>query len=136
MPRQTSALSQSAAPIAREIYRLMVERGFNQKSLAIAAGLSETYCRDLFIGKSRNPKSEHLQRLADVLGVSVSQLMNLEPASPAQNVQKPADVISFRPSEVLLVQSWRILDDGAKNHILNEIARLMPTPRRRKGDNI
>lgn len=114
----------------------MVERGFNQKSLALAAGLSETYCRDLFIGKSLNPKSEHLQRLADVLGTSLSQLMGSEPASPAQDVQKPADVLGFRPSEVLLVQSWRILDDDAKNHVLNEIGRLMPTPRRRKGDNI
>ncbi len=135
MPKQ-AALSPSATPIAREIYRLMVEQGFNQKSLALAAGLSETYCRDLFVGKSRNPKTEHLQRLADVLGVSLSQLMGSEPASPAQDVHKPADVLSFRPSEVLLVQSWRILDDDAKNHILNEIGRLMPTPRRRKGDNI
>ncbi len=65
--------------IAREVERRMLALEMNQKHLARAAGLNETYVRDILKGKSRNPKHEHLAKLADALGCTLNDLL---PPSP------------------------------------------------------
>ena len=49
--------------------------GFNQKSLARAAGLNQTAVRDILIGKSRHPRHDTLEKLAASLECSVIDLL-------------------------------------------------------------
>jgi phage repressor protein C with HTH and peptisase S24 domain len=60
---------------AKEVERRMLLLGMQQKHLARAAGLNETYVRDLIKGKSKNPRGEHLAKLAEALGCTVGDLM-------------------------------------------------------------
>lgn len=59
--------------------RLMKERGFTQKSLALAADLGDTAVRDILKGKSKNPTGKTLNALAATLGVDVAQLFGAPP---------------------------------------------------------
>jgi len=137
MPR-TPSLSPDATPIAREIYRRMVEKGFTQKTLADAAGVNATYCRDPFAGRSRNPKTDQINAIAKALDCTLEALQ-----SPSAGGQKAVqDVIDFtgllplRPSEIPLLKLWRILGEPARNRIMSEMADLVPVIPRRKADNI
>ena len=51
--------------LADEIRRRMEAGGFNQKSLSHAAGLNETAVRDILIGKSRHPRHDTVQKIAN-----------------------------------------------------------------------
>ncbi len=64
-----------ASRLAREIRRRMEAGGFNQKSLARAAGLNQTAVRDILIGKSRHPRHDTLEKLAASLECSVIDLL-------------------------------------------------------------
>ncbi|MFT8484278.1 MAG: helix-turn-helix domain-containing protein [Gluconobacter cerinus] len=61
--------------IAKELKRRMDEKGFKQKSLAIAADLNDTYVRDILKGKSKNPEASKLARIAQVLGCTSDDLL-------------------------------------------------------------
>ena len=52
----------------------MVAAGYNQKSLARAAGLNETAVRDILKARSKNPRIDTLDALARTLGCSVATL--------------------------------------------------------------
>lgn len=68
-------IQEAGTYIAREIERRMVALEMNQKHLARAAGLNETYVRDILKGKSKNPKHEQLAKLADALGCTLNDLL-------------------------------------------------------------
>ena len=137
MPK-TPSLSPDAIPIAREIYRRMVEMGFNQKSLSNAAGLGDTYCRDLFAGRSRNPKTDQLQALAKALDCTVEELQNPGDVrqAPAENVVKLPSPFQLRPSEIPILKVWRILDKPDQDRVFNEMLDLVDAASARKSDNI
>jgi transcriptional regulator with XRE-family HTH domain len=61
--------------IRDELRRRMVAMGYNQKSLARAAQLNETAVRDILKGRSRNPRVDTLQAIAEVLGCTVNDLI-------------------------------------------------------------
>lgn len=65
----------TVSSLATELHRRMKKEGFNQKSLATAAGLNETYVRDILKGKSKNPEAGRLSRIAAVLGCSITDLL-------------------------------------------------------------
>jgi phage repressor protein C with HTH and peptisase S24 domain len=76
--------------LASNIARRMTAAGFNQKSLARAAGLNETGIRDILIGRSRNPRVDTLGKIAKALGCTVAELAEAAGAGggePAPNVQ-------------------------------------------------
>jgi hypothetical protein len=131
-------ISPDASPVAHEIYRRMVECGYNQRSLSLAAGLGATYIRDLFVGASQNPKSEQLYRVARTLGCSVEELT--APGGDASE-QQSDNVVEFsnlgqlRGSEPALIRMWRLLGDGAKMRALDYIASLIEPGGNRKSDN-
>lgn len=77
------------AMVAR-IEARMRELGLTPKSLARAAGLSETYVRDLREGRSTNPRASHLLKLATALGVSLGELVEGEPRGFAERPTAPA----------------------------------------------
>ncbi|MBM3482891.1 MAG: helix-turn-helix transcriptional regulator [Alphaproteobacteria bacterium] len=70
--------------LVRELERRMQAAGLNQKSLALKAGLNETAVRDIRIGRSRNPRTDTLKRLATALGVSVGVLSGHTPVAAAR----------------------------------------------------
>ena len=61
--------------LASEIRRRMEAGGFNQKSLARAAGLNETAVRDILIGKSRHPRHDTVQKIASALDCTAAKLI-------------------------------------------------------------
>ncbi len=89
-----------ASQLAREIRRRMAASGFNQKSLARAAGLNETAVRDILIGKSRHPRHDTVQKLAASLGCPVMAL--LEPGS-GHDAAAPAD-----DGELVFVSTYEV----------------------------
>ncbi len=89
-----------ASQLAREIRRRMAASGFNQKSLARAAGLNETAVRDILIGKSRHPRHDTVQKLAASLGCPVMAL--LEPGS-GHDAAAPADA-----GELVFVSTYEV----------------------------
>lgn len=62
-------------PVIKNLQTLMEKRGFNQRRLALAAGLNETAVRDMFVGKSDDPRFGTIVKLAAVLGCSVESFL-------------------------------------------------------------
>lgn len=62
----------------------MATQGMKQKHLARAAGLNETYVRDLLTGRSRNPRHQHLAKLADALDTTIEDLMSADGARASE----------------------------------------------------
>lgn len=54
---------------------LMTKRGLNPKSLSKAAGLNETYVRDILIEKMKMPGMDKLAKLCKALEVMPHELM-------------------------------------------------------------
>lgn len=77
LPRKAQPWERSHMPthVALEIERRMNAAEMNAKQLARAAGLNETYVRDILKGRSRNPKHEQLAKLADALDATVNDLL-------------------------------------------------------------
>ncbi len=92
-----------ATRLAGEIRRRMEAGGFNQKALARAAGLNQTAVRDILIGKSRRPRHDTLQKLAQALACSLMDLVEpgaAAPAAPAAMASRPRldDEFAFIPA--------------------------------------
>lgn len=67
------------SPTVREIWRRMHDRHMTQRMLALKAGLNESYVRDLFRGKSRNPNPDALRALAGALQCDPIDLLEPPP---------------------------------------------------------
>ncbi|MFP6740511.1 MAG: S24 family peptidase [Alphaproteobacteria bacterium] len=86
-----------ASELAREIRRRMEAGGFNQKSLARAAGLNETAVRDILIGKSQHPRHDTVQKIAGSLECSVIDL--IEPGTtPSATMARYEEDLDFVPT--------------------------------------
>lgn len=107
-------LSPEASPIARAIFERMREHGLSQKALALRAGLNEGYVRDLFRGKSTNPRQAHLAKIAGVLGCSILDL--IDPGATREE-PKRGEVVN-KPDELAFLNFYRILSlDGRRKAI-------------------
>lgn len=62
---------------------VMEERGLEPKPLSLAAGLNETYLRDV-VKRGADPTIGKLTQLADYLGLPVGYFFNEEPLQPKQ----------------------------------------------------
>lgn len=104
-------ISDHASPVAHEVYRRMLAAGLNQKSLAVRAGLNETYVRDLFKARSLNPQASQLARLAVALDCELSDLTN-----PGRLSDRPKCGDRIKDGdELALVKFWRgLTDDGRR----------------------
>ena len=91
--------SHTMSTIQDTLRALMEPRGFNQKSLAVAAGLNETAVRDILKGKSKNPTGRTLNALAGALGVDVADLMGAG-AAPPPATPLPDGAVPFAPVTV------------------------------------
>ncbi len=84
--------------LADEIRARMEAGGFNQKSLARAAGLNETAVRDILIGKSRHPRHDTVQKIATALDCTAAQLIEPDSAPRAGDRGAYADELVFVPT--------------------------------------
>jgi DNA-binding Xre family transcriptional regulator len=66
--------------IRDNIERLMVDRGYNMKTLSLTAGLNETAVRDILKGRVSHPTYETLRKVAKVLDCSVNEIVGVVPA--------------------------------------------------------
>lgn len=107
--------------IGREIQRRMQEAGLSYQELTRAAGLSRTYVFDLISGRSgRSPRSDHLYRIAQVLGCQMEDL--LKPSLVGDEVaaieeQQPRQVIEAT-DELAILGIWRALSPEGKLRLM------------------
>lgn len=114
-------LSMDAGPVAREIYRRMASMGLGQKALALKAGLNETYVRDLYQGKSKNPKNQQLSKIAKVLGCTLNDLTNPRGAEDIEESEKAAQ----SSEEIALLRVWRRASPTGRDRITEAIEQAM-----------
>lgn len=55
------------------VRKIRLEKGFSQEMLADLSGLHRTYMSDVELGK-RNVSLENIDRIANALGVSISEI--------------------------------------------------------------
>lgn len=124
-------LSPQATPVAGQIYRRMLDSGHTPTSLSVAAGLGKTYVREIFIGKSKNPKTEQLSRIAKVLGCKLEDLTSLAiQDTRLDEFIDAVNVIPLRPREATLVQIYRALDDASRERLIDFGAGLLTSKKR------
>ena len=99
----------------------MLAKGFGQKALALAADVNETYVRDLFKGKSKNPKNDQLSKIAKALGCTLSDLTDPRRAEDIQESEK----IAQSPEEVELLRIWRRAAPTGRARIIDAIEAAM-----------
>lgn len=76
--------------IATNLQAIIEARGTNASALAKAAGLPHTAASDIIKGKSRNPTMRVLTRLADALGVTVTEITGLPALPQAPGFSEPS----------------------------------------------
>lgn len=115
--KKAASLPPDASPIAREIYRRMVAAGLGQKALATKAELNETYVRDIFRGKSNNPKHEHLGKIAKALGCTLLDLSDPGRPDNFEDGERAAQT----DEEIALLKVWRRASDVGRDRIMGAI---------------
>ncbi|MFG6604659.1 MULTISPECIES: XRE family transcriptional regulator [unclassified Sulfitobacter] len=65
--------------VADRISALIEERGTNNRAVALAAGMSATGVRDIVTRKTKNPTLANLVKIAEVLDVSIQEIVGDSP---------------------------------------------------------
>lgn len=110
-------------PLIRNLKAEMERLGFNENSLAIAAGLKKDAIRDIFRGKSASPRSDRLDAVASVLGRTVAELIGTvpmgEPGEPLLTRLPPETVKD--QTQLQLLRLWVELGRREQRVILSVI---------------
>lgn len=80
--------------IPEKLVKLRTEKGLSSGQLAEKAGVSRAYLWQLETGGKSSPSLQLLQRLANALGVSVSELCDV-PQEPVQTSALPPGLVKF-----------------------------------------
>jgi transcriptional regulator with XRE-family HTH domain len=72
-------------PLSDRIKHFRVRKNLSLQDVATAIGASRAHIWDLETGRSKNPSIELLTKLADCFGVSVSDLIEENPAADDAN---------------------------------------------------
>ncbi|TPW33819.1 LexA family transcriptional regulator [Oecophyllibacter saccharovorans] len=70
----------STTPLQRQITQRMAQAGYTQHTLALAAGVGQTYIRDILSGRSREPRPSKLTLIAEALNCTLPDLLEEENA--------------------------------------------------------
>lgn len=113
-------------------------RGWTQERLAQESGLSRNYIADIESGRSANPSRAALRGLARALGVTPSELIELEPPgadgpAPIPEPEPSIALLRFVSSEPYERKVERIaastgLDVDEADRRVREVLRLLPQP--------
>ena len=127
MRKRNPDLANDAVPVARKLHGILSERGLHHVAVSQQAGLGRDYLRDLFRGKSKNPKADELVRITKALAVGLSEVT--EKGTPLQD--KLSGDKQYTRVEVALLDLWGLLSDVGRDEALGAIAKLITLyPRR------
>ena len=84
--------------LAKQIERRMTAFDLNPKSLSKKAGLNDTAVRDILEGRSKNPRSDTLQKIAKTLGCTVGDLTGETP--PQRMLKIHSDTVAINELDV------------------------------------
>ncbi len=128
MFKRNPDLSEEAVPVARELHRHLTERGLHHVDVSLSAGLGRDYLRDLFRGKSKNPKGDELLKVSGYLRIPLRALAEQDAIAGDQiGGDHP-----YTQEEIALVDLWRLLSDIGRDRALSAIAKLITQFPRRK----
>jgi transcriptional regulator with XRE-family HTH domain len=105
--------------------RLRKSRGYTQRKLTDALGLSQTAI-SMYETGNREPSFETLEKIADFFNVPMSTLMPSEDKTDDEKVSRIADALHKNPKLCLLFDRGRLLreeDIDAVLNIVNAITR-------------
>jgi transcriptional regulator with XRE-family HTH domain len=134
----------------RNLRRLMDEQGLNPRKLSLLAGLNATAVRDMIEGRSRFPRYDTVQALADVMGTTPALLMSSKKTGAeiqskgapfGQNIELLTEIIArlqeiaaetgreLSPREFAAMSAtiYRRIQEGAENETLkNRLGSIKP----------
>jgi transcriptional regulator with XRE-family HTH domain len=122
--RRKVQLSPHAGPAAQHIYRRMNAIGMSAKALSLAAGLNETYVRDLLLARSINPHSDQLFKIAAVLKCEAKDLLDTNPG-PASLPPGTGDFV-YDAEERAILYLWRMLRPPGRRVVMDSIRAAIP----------
>lgn len=93
-------LSSEPNPIGKRLKQEMKKRGVTSARLASEAGVKTSFIYDIISGKSTNPSTVKLARVADSLGVSLASLVDDTAASPLSIAPAHGDMVQLAPLTV------------------------------------
>lgn len=97
------------------VERLIVAAGHNPTSIAVAAGLNPHYVRQWLSGRVRNPGTRRLQRIADIVGVTIDELTTPSDAVPPRTPLHTRAVLPVR--YIVQAGAWHEVDDMAQERL-------------------
>ncbi len=112
------------AEVGQQIRRLREAKGWNQAELAVYAGIGPSGVSQIETGK-RNPSAATLQKIAEALGVEISELFPKVEA-PLWSDKAPASgAFNFREAREELEKycahwEWRLSEGNVTDEALNE----------------
>jgi hypothetical protein len=134
----------------KNLRRLMDEQKLNPRKLSLLAGLNATAVRDMIEGRSRFPRYDTVQALADSLGTTPALLMSGKKTGAesqakggafGQNIELLTEIITrlqetaaetgreLSPREFAAMSATiyrRFLEDGGETTLKNKIGALKP----------
>jgi SOS-response transcriptional repressor LexA len=100
----------------------MKETGHSMKSLSLAAGLGETYVRDM-LKRDRAPSAENLKKIAAVLGTTIDAL-----SSPGSHVSALGRSIRMVPVVGAVQAGEWYEDEFSQRHVTDDISEMESVP--------
>lgn len=128
----------SMTPEAKDrLFKAMTKLGYNDTTLARAAGVKRTYVSDIRSGKTGSPSVDGLAKLCKVLGMSVAELLDGETKLPIRvpiigeltygDIWRPKKVGKGLPD---ILNLWSVSDDLIAVRVLESNM----SPRFQRGD--
>lgn len=93
-------LDDSVQRLLYEIDRRASPLGLTDRALSLKAGLGADFVRNIRRGKTRDPGSANLKRIADLLGCTVDQLLGTKPGDQAAPPPPAASDVGLSPGEL------------------------------------
>ncbi|MDY6922781.1 MAG: helix-turn-helix domain-containing protein [Pseudomonadota bacterium] len=95
--------------IDRERLRQVIkDRGMSPRAVSRAVSDNDTLVRDILSGKSRNPRSDTMAKIADHLGVPVSELVPSGDTGSPEILERFAELPLLGPVQA---GAWLVIDD-------------------------
>ncbi|MBA3814526.1 MAG: helix-turn-helix transcriptional regulator [Alphaproteobacteria bacterium] len=98
-----------ATPLQMRLKHLMQEKNLRTSDLEKLAGLKMSAVRNIMLGKTKHPKAETLQAIAEVLGCAIADLLGKESTKEEGNlspkVERPQLLVDAAKTLVSLLET-------------------------------
>jgi transcriptional regulator with XRE-family HTH domain len=106
--------------LCQKILSRMSEKGFDRRSLSLAAGLNESYVSQYLLGRIQNPGIDGLSAVAAKLDWPVSELRSEEPALP-----DAPDKVRWNRAMAAARKAFEGSDEPGRDTLIEETANAM-----------